>query len=142
MLRYRTGLETIERVIMGENKRLTRRTPPPSEKPPILWTGVLFALAANLLLVTVADSIAEQLQWSGGLESIAVICGALLAGIFTAFYVRQRGGIHAFIGGMISIPILGLFILAGAWQLAIFAGAFCTLGGAIMELGLRKQTTR
>ncbi len=103
---------------------------------------MLFALAANLLLVTVADSMAEQLQWRGNLESIAVICGALLAGGFTAFYVRQRGGIHAFIGGMISIPLLGLVILAGAWQLAILAGAFCTLGGAITELGLRRQATR
>ncbi|CAN5741355.1 hypothetical protein BH10CHL1_BH10CHL1_27390 [soil metagenome] len=121
---------------------MTRRTQLPVEKPPILWTGILFALAANLLLVTVADGGAEQLQLSGSLESIVVIVGALLAGIFTAFYVRQRGGIHAFIGGVISIPLLGLLILVGAWQLAILAGAFCTLGGTISELMLRRGRTR
>ncbi|MCX6048054.1 MAG: hypothetical protein NT075_23380, partial [Chloroflexi bacterium] len=69
---------------------MTNRTQRPVEKPPILWTGILFALAANLLLVTIADSVAEQLQVSSGLESIVVIVGALLAGVFTAFYVRQR----------------------------------------------------
>ncbi len=116
-----------------------RRTERPLEKPPLLWTGVLFALAANLLLVTVADSGAEQWQLGGRFEMLAVMIGALLAGSFTAFYVRQRGGIHAFIGGMISIPILGLFILAGVWQIAIFAGAFCTLGGALTELWLRRR---
>jgi hypothetical protein len=46
---------------------------------------------------------------------------------------------HAFLGGILSIPILGLFVLPGAWQLAIFAGAFCTLGGAVTEIVMRRR---
>jgi hypothetical protein len=59
--------------------------------------------------------------------------------VLTAFYVRQRGGVHAFIGGLLSIPILALFILTGLWQTAILCGAFCTLGGAITEIVMRRR---
>ncbi len=103
-------------------------------KPPLQWSGVLFALAANLLLVTASGM---ALASSGTIVSTLV--APLVAGALTAFYTRQRGGMHAFLGGMISIPILGGVIFAGLWQLAILAGAFCTLGGAITELMLRRR---
>ena len=77
--------------------------------------------------------LATMLWWLTG------IAAPLLAGGLTAYYTGVRGGIHAFSGGLLSIPIFGLFVFPNAWQLAIFAGAFCTLGGAIMELVLRRR---
>ena len=68
----------------------------------------------------------------------------VLAGVLTAFYVSQRGGIHAFLGGLLSMAPLGLFIFnnfTNPWQLAIFAMSFCTLGGAATELLLRRRAT-
>lgn len=70
---------------------------------------------------------------------LPVIIAPLVAGGLTALYVQQRGGIHALLGGMISVPLLGLFVFPGLWQLAILAGAFCTLGGAVVELVLRRR---
>jgi hypothetical protein len=61
----------------------------------------------------------------------------LVAGLMTALYVRQRGGIHAFIGGMITIPLLALLVFYGNWQSALLAGALCALAGAIGEVALR-----
>ncbi len=112
------------------------------ERPPILWTGVIFALAANLLLSTVATMLLER-SASGAAYSlwfVPVFITPLLAGYMTALYVRQRGGIHAFLGGMISVPLLGIFIFSGNWPLAFFAGAFCTLGGTLTERISRKTS--
>lgn len=118
---------------------MRRRTQLPTKKPPLLWTGILFALAANLLLVTVVNMLVEQWQPQPALAMLLTLLAALLAGVFTALYVRQRGGMHAFIGGCASIPILALFILPGLWQTAILCGAFCTVGGALAEIFLRRR---
>lgn len=103
-------------------------------KPPLHWAGVLFALAANLLLPTVADMALGSIG-----STLAYVIAPLIAGSLTALYVRQRGAIHALIGGLLTVPLLGLFIFPGLWQLAILAGAFCPLGGALTELVLRRR---
>jgi hypothetical protein len=126
------------------SKRSKREAARPPPKPPLLWTGVLFALAANLLLVTLADLLHRGLP--GGLPAptiLIVVIAPLLAGILTERYTRHRGAMHAFVGGMASIPLLALYVLPGGWSLAILAGAFCTLGGALMELrsrGVQRET--
>ena len=116
-----------------------QRTASPG-RPPILWTGVIFALAANLLLSTVAAMLLER-SASGAAYSfwfVPALITPLLAGCLTALYIRQRGGIHAFLGGMLSVPLLGIYIFAGNWPLALFAGSFCTLGGTLTERITRK----
>lgn len=109
------------------------------QKPPLRWTGVLFALAANMLLVTVSRGLVQALGMPYEFNVLETMVAPVVAGVLTAFYVPYRGAMHAFLGGMISIPLLGLFVLDGAWQFAIFAGAFCTLGGAITELLSRRR---
>ncbi len=124
---------------MKKNKKVATQPPMKQNKkaiarPPIRPTGVIFALAANLLLVTVADLVATRLGL-GVNGSVALrLLLPFLAGVITTLYVGQRGGIHAFLGGMISIPILALAILPGAWQVSLLAGALCTLGGAVTEV--------
>jgi len=93
-----------------------------------------------VLLVTVSSSAVASLQTDARMGLFAVVGAALVAGVLTALYVRQRGGMHALIGGMSSVPLLALFILPGNWQLALFAGAFCTLGGTLTEIVLRRRT--
>jgi hypothetical protein len=116
-----------------------QRTTAPG-RPPILWTGVIFALAANLLLSTVATMLLGRLASDAAYSFwfVPVLITPLLAGYMTALYVRQRGGIHAFLGGMISVPLLGIYIFSGNWPLALFAGSFCTLGGTLTERITRK----
>ena len=108
-------------------------------KPPLLATGVIFALAANLLLPTALEALVGLWDVGRFLWWLTGVAAPLLAGTLAALYTRQRGAIHAWIGGMISIPILALFVFPGNWQLAILAGGFCTLGGAITELILRRR---
>ncbi len=117
---------------------MTKKTDKPSSKLPLRWTGVVFAFAANLLLTTGADMLAEYLPFGPYAELLATIAGPLLAGVLTALYVRERGGMHAFIGGMLSVVVLGLFIFRLNWQYALLSGAFCTLGGALTELTMRE----
>jgi hypothetical protein len=100
---------------------------------------VVFALAANLLLVTLAETLARQFHLETTLWFLTGVAAPIVAGVWTAQYVGQRGGIHAFLGGLLSIPLIGLFIFPGGWQLAIFAGAFCTLGGAVTEIVMRRS---
>jgi hypothetical protein len=109
-------------------------------KPPIRWTGVLFALAANTLLVTLADSLVARIGGSLNLEMLATVVAPLIAGIVSALYTRERGTMHAFLGALLSMPILYLVVFAGAWPLAVFAMAFCTLGGAFTEIATRRKT--
>lgn len=111
-------------------------------KAPLRWTAVLFALAANMLLVTLANSLVQSLQWPPELEVLATLVAPLAAGVATALYARVRGGMHAFLGGMLSVLPLAAFVFGGVWQLAVFAGCFCTLGGALTEIILRRQTQR
>ena len=110
------------------------------EKPPLKWTGVLFAFAANLLLTTLADMVAPTLPFGPSSELLATVAAPLLAGAITAYYGKSRGAMHAFIGGMASVPVLALFIFAQNWQLALLAGGFCTIGGALTEIAMRKRS--
>ena len=107
-------------------------------KPPLKWTAILFAFAANILLVTVTNGLVQTLHWPPELEVLATLVAPAVAGILTALYVPYRGGMHAFWGGMLSIFPLAVFIFSGVWQLAVFAGCFCTLGGALTEVLLRR----
>ncbi|MCL4858399.1 MAG: hypothetical protein KJZ93_03285 [Caldilineaceae bacterium] len=109
-----------------------------SDRPPLQWTGVLFALATNLFLPTAVDTLGAPWLGAGLLWGLTGIAAPLLAGALTARYTMQRGGMHAFLGGLMSVPILGFAVFPGNWQLAILAGAFCTLGGAITELLMRR----
>lgn len=105
-------------------------------KEPLRWTGIIFAFAANLLLVTVADAVARAM----GVETqtLATVFAPLLAGAATALYTGQRGALHALVGAAIALPVLALIIFPTAWPLAIFATLFCVLGAALTELGLRR----
>lgn len=107
-------------------------------KPGIQWRAVVFAFAGNLLLFTVANA-AAGLAFGSNAVLWASILGPVLAGILTALVARRRGGIHAFIGGFASLPIIALIILPGVWRIAIFAACFCTLGGALAEIYLRRR---
>lgn len=107
-------------------------------KPPLKWTGVLFAFATNMLLVTVANGLVQTMRWPVEYEALATIVAPVLAGIFTALYVRQRGAVHAALGGLLSFLPLAIFIFNSAWQPAFFAAAFCTLGGAVTEVATRR----
>jgi hypothetical protein len=110
-----------------------------AEKEPLQWTGVLFALATNVLLVTLIDSAGVQFDLGRARFVLPGIVAPLFSGVLTALYTGQRGAMHAFLGGLLSIPVIGWFVLTGAWQLAIFAGSFCTLGGAVAEIVLRRR---
>ena len=120
----------------SDSARRTRRA-----KPPLIWTGVVFAFAANLLLTTVADIVAARLPFGFNSEILATLVAPLLAGILTAVYVKQRGGMHAFLGGMLSVPVLAIFVFTQNWQFAILSGSFCTLGGSLTELALRSRAS-
>ena len=108
-------------------------------KPPLKWTAILFAFAANILLVTVTNGLVQTLHWPPEFEVLATLVAPIVAGILTALYVPYRGGMHAFWGGMLSILPLAVFIFGGVWQLAVFSGCFCTLGGALTEVVLRRS---
>jgi hypothetical protein len=108
-----------------------------NEKPakePLRWTGIVFAFAANLLLVTVADALAG----ATGSTTLATVFAPLIAGAATALYTGQRGALHALIGAAIALPVLVFVIFPTSWPLAIFATLFCVLGAALTELGLRR----
>jgi hypothetical protein len=111
-------------------------------KPALRWTGILFAFAANLLLVTLADMLVRRLGGSLNAELLATVVAPLLAGVATALYTDARGGMHAFLGGLLSLPLLGWVVFAGLWRWAIFAAAFCTLGGAFTEIVTRRSSHR
>ncbi len=118
---------------------MSKRRPTTPAKPPLRVPGILFALAANLLLTTLADMLVGSRQADLNLEIVATLVAPLLAGILTALYIRQRAALHAFIGGMISIPFLAIYVFNQNWQFAVFAGAFCALGGAMSEILLRRS---
>lgn len=109
-------------------------------RPPLRLTAVLFALAVNMLLVTVTNSLVQTLGWPPEFEVLATLVAPLVAGVLTALYARARGGMHAFLGGLLSVPLLMIFVFGGVWQLAVYAGCFCTLGGALAEIAMRRKT--
>lgn len=102
-------------------------------RPPLRVVGVLFALLATLILVTLASLLAAAMGWSRSGLLLSTALAAFVAGVLTARYVGARAAIHAFLGGMLSIPLLGLIAFSGDWQAAFFCGAFCALGGILME---------
>ncbi len=106
-------------------------------KAPIRWLGVLFAVAMNLVLVTLADLAVRQLGLAVTPSVFVRLVAPFIAGVLTTLYVGQRGGIHAFLGGLVSIPLLALFVLTGAWRVSLLAGAFCAFGGTLMEVARR-----
>lgn len=108
-------------------------------KPPIRWVGVLFAAALNLALVSLAQLLVNRLGLSFNYELLATLIAPVLAGVLTHFYVQERTGIHAVLGGLISIPLLAYLSFDGVWQFAILAGAFCGLSGAVAELLTRPR---
>ena len=111
-------------------------------KPPLRWTGILFALAANLLLVTLADTIAGRIGGSLYWELLATVVAPLTAGVATALYTGVRGAMHAALGGLLSLPVLALVVFPSAWSLAVLSAAFCALGGAFTELATRRRQTQ
>ena len=115
--------------------------PTRSTRGPIRITGILFALAANLFLVSAADALVQGLSLPVSYEVLATLIAPFIAGVTTAFYVKQRGGIHAFIGGLVSVPLLTYLVFGGFWQFGVLAGAFCGLSGAITEIFLRRGQT-
>lgn len=118
--------------------RRFRRVADDPPKPPLRWEAALFAFATNMLLVTVLTGLVQTLPLPVEFEVLATVGGPLLAGVLTAFYARYRGGMHAFWGGMLSILPLTFFIFQGNWQPALYAGAFCTMGGALTEVIQRR----
>lgn len=110
-----------------------------SEKLPIRWAGVLVAFALNLLLVSLTVMLVRRAGTGGELGFLPTVVAPLAAGVLAALYTGYRGGIHAFLGGMLSIPFLIFLVFQGVWQFGIFAGAFCTAGGAITEIVTRRS---
>jgi hypothetical protein len=121
-----------------QNRRKEESTSQPTQKPPLQPLGVVFALAANMLVVTAAHILVVNSGLPPEAEVLATFVGPVVVGIATAFYVRERGGIHAFLGGMVSVPLLAYIVFSGYWQPALFAGAFCGLSGSVAEVLLRR----
>ncbi len=108
-------------------------------RPPLRPAGIIFALAANLLMVTIGLLVAGVLPVGGSWLTGLPLVGSILAGLFTAFYVGKRAAIHAMLGGLLSIPVLTLFVLPGNnWNYAVLAAAFCALGGILGEFRQRR----
>ncbi len=125
--------------LLRKGFRLGKIKPSTRKKPPLRWTGIVFALASNLLLVTVADHVVRLLNLYPQAEIVAAMVAPLSAGALTALYTKERGGMHAFLGGLFSLPLLILYIFPGLWQLAAFAAAFCSLGGVLTEILVRRN---
>lgn len=108
-------------------------------RPPLRPAGILFASAANLLMVTLGLLVGSGLSAGGGLLAGLPLAGSILAGLATAFYVGQRAAIHAMLGGLLSIPLLAYFVLPNTnWNYAILAAGFCALGGILGEFRQRR----
>ena len=105
------------------------------------WVGVLFAVATNLLLVSLADLAVTQFTPTINISAAIRVIAPVLAGILTTLYVGVRGGMHAFLGGMISVPLLALFVLSGAWRVSLLAGVLCAFAGAVTEV-IRRRGAR
>lgn len=108
-------------------------------RPPLRITGIVFAFALNLFLVSVVHISAGNLGLLNSLWIAAALVAALVAGLVTTFYVRERSGIHAFLGGVLSVPVLAIFILGGNWSFALLAGSFCAVGGIVGEYYRRRR---
>jgi hypothetical protein len=123
---------------MGRSRSKAQKTTQLKQRPPLQWIGILFAVALNLVLVTLADLAIQQLGLAVTASVALRLLAPFVAGVLTALYVGVRGGVHAFLGGLISVPLIALFVLSGAWRVSLLAGAFCALGGAVTEV-IRRQ---
>ena len=110
-----------------------------ASKAAIQWMGILFAVAVTLLLVTVVDLVITNQGLAVTMAVVLRLLGPIGAGVLTTLYVRQRGGIHAFIGALITLPLMALFVFHGNWQSAVLAAALCALAGAVSEFVLRNR---
>jgi uncharacterized membrane-anchored protein len=117
----------------------TKQTPERQARPALRWTGILFAFAVNLLLVTLADLLVQRLGLPLEFELVATFVAPLVAGVASGFYVPYRAAVHTFWGAMVSIPVLALFVFGGVWPPAVLAGAFCAMGGALTEIARRRR---
>lgn len=110
-----------------------------TERPPLRPSGLVFAFALNLLLVTLALFAGSALAASTSLLAGLPLIAAVLAGLATALYVGQRAAIHAALGALVSVPVLALFVLPTPnWSYAFLCAAFCTLGGILAEFRQRR----
>ena len=107
----------------------TNRPPERPARPPLRWTGILFALAANVLLVTLADFLVQGLGLSVEFELAATLVAPLVAGVASGFYVPYRAAIHTFWGAMASVPVLAIFVFGGVWPPAVLSGRLLRHGG-------------
>ncbi|MCE7980775.1 MAG: hypothetical protein DYG89_06250 [Caldilinea sp. CFX5] len=110
-----------------------------SDKATLQWTGILFAVAVTLLLVTVVDLVIGAQGLAVGVAAALRLLAPIVAGVLTTLYVRRRGGIHAFIGALIALPLMALFVFHGNWQSAVLATMLCALAGAVSEVLLRNR---
>ncbi|MBI3959142.1 MAG: hypothetical protein HY328_10055 [Chloroflexi bacterium] len=109
------------------------------DRPPLRPTGIVFAFALNLLLVTLAIFVGSGLSADSGVLAGLPLAGSVVAGLATGFYIRRRAAIHAALGGLLSVPVLAFLILPGAnWSYAFLAGAFCAVGGILAEFRQRR----
>ncbi|MCB9138770.1 MAG: hypothetical protein H6642_10515 [Caldilineaceae bacterium] len=108
-------------------------------RPPLRWTGILFAAAVNTLLVSAVQVLLNAAGLGLSFELFATMIAPLAAGVITALYVKQRGGMHATLGGLLSIPLVTYFAFDGIWQFGVLAGAFCGLAGTITEILTRSR---
>jgi hypothetical protein len=112
------------------------RTP----RPPLQVLGIIFSFSLNLLLVSVVYIMATSWRLEPSLILAFIISVAVVAGLATTLYVGPRSGIHSFIGGMLSAPVLALFVFpAGNLPYAILAGSFCAVGGIAGEFFIRRR---
>ena len=93
------------------------------------FAGIAYPLLINIALVTIAGLAAAQFRSINPFLLIA-IAGAL-TGILTVMYVGERGGTHAFIGGMLSVPFTAWIAFNGTWMPALYGGIFCALAGLL-----------
>ncbi len=113
---------------------------PSSARPPVRIAGVIFAFALNLLLSTLGLFVGNGFPQAPGMLVVAVLVGALLAGLLVTLYARERTAVHAFLGGFLSAPVLALWVFPGQnWRFALLAASFCALGGILSEFWRRRR---
>jgi hypothetical protein len=135
-------LVTIERKHSESIVSNKSRKPQATPKPPLRWTGIVFAAALNLLLVSAAQLFLNLTGAGLNFEIVATMFAPLIAGAASGLYIRERAGAHVVLGGLLSIPFLGWLTFAGIWQFALLAGAFCGMAGAITEVLMRSSAKR
>lgn len=112
---------------------------PRPPKPALRIAGIGFAFALNLFLVSVTSLLGTGWGVAADTLTVLILIAAVIAGLLTTWYVGARSGIHAFIGGLLSVPFLGFFVLVGNWQLSLLAGSLCALGGIAGEFLQRRR---